>query len=110
MRSRSCCAATEDGCQEAPQCYLTIAIKQTTREMSQHGHRYRSGEGAHARETTPNWFILERGLGHAKLIILRLGRNWRRGRVVVMWFTVAAVIAFIIVSVVKPLLRGPRGK
>jgi hypothetical protein len=48
-------------------------------------------------------------MGHTELIILRLGRDWRRGREVILRSPIAAVVAFIIISVVKTLgLRGKR--
>ena len=52
------------------------------------------------------WLALERGLIHAEGVVLRRGRNRRRGGIVVGVSAIARCGALEVVSVVKTLLRG----
>ena len=62
-------------------------------------------EGTYGRQGGTGRLVLERRLIHTQRVVLGLGRDRRRCRVVVWGSTIAACIAVEVVSVVKTLLR-----
>ncbi len=62
--------------------------------------------GTYGRQGGTGGLVLERRLIHGQRVVLGLGRDRRRCRVVVWGSTVTACIAVEVVSVVKTLLGG----